>query len=103
MKKKEELFRIVLKPPDFNLKESLEINAYELAIIILDKIKYGVDNNIDEVNIAEIVHYNGIITLKSTKSNYIKVLQTNIETLVKFEDYERCAECKKYIEMLKEI
>lgn len=98
--KKEKLFRIILEAPDYSVKEAIEKYGHELAKNIVSKIAYAVDNNLEQIDVGEIVAEKEIICLKSSKPFFYSTLEQNLETLIKYEDYETCAICKKYLDLL---
>lgn len=98
---KNNLFKIKLSPPEYNMSEALEEHGHELSKVILDKISYAIDNNIESIDIGEIITPFEKITMKSSRPNFLDTLEQNLQKFISYEDYERCIICKKYIDFLK--
>lgn len=73
-----------------------------LSIAIVEKICYAIDNNMLRVDIAVIDTGKITITLHASIKNYEETLETNIENLIKHEEYELCAQGKKALMKLRE-
>ena len=100
-KQKNDLFKIRLNPPDYSMSEALEEHGHELSKVILEKVSYAIDNNLETIDIGEIITPFDKITMKSSKPNFLDTLEQNLEKFISYEDYERCIVCKKYIDLLK--
>lgn len=100
-KQKNDLFKIRLSPPDYSMSEALEEHGHELSKVILEKVSYAIDNNLETIDIGEIITPFDKITMKSSKPNFLDTLEQNLEKFISYEDYERCIVCKKYIDLLK--
>lgn len=95
------LYQIVLEPPAYSLKDALVIHGLKLSKVIVDKVTYAIDNDLDEIDVAEIVSITDIITLKSSRKFFIETLEYNMKNLIQNEEYEYCARCKEYLDILK--
>ena len=97
------LFRIHLTNRKEKVRDVLRENEHALSMEIVYKICEAIDKDQLFVDIAQIVTPMEIITIHSTSPNYLATLQTNLETLIKYEEYELCAIAKTHIDYLKEI
>lgn len=82
------------------IRDVLRENEHALSMEIVFKICEAIDNELDSVDIAEIITPVEIITIHSSGPNYLTTLETNLENLVKYEEYELCAVAKKHIDYL---
>lgn len=95
-----DLYKIEATDKSMTLNELLEVHSKGLSIAIIEKISYAVENNIRKIDIAEIFTGSVIITLHSNSKNYRETLQSNMENLIKHEEYEMCSVAKKALETL---
>lgn len=99
--KNNNLFKIRLNPPDYSMADALEEHGHDLSKVILEKVSYAIDNNLETIDIGEIITPFDKITMKSSRRNFLDTLEQNLEKFISYEDYERCIICKKYIDLLK--
>ena len=98
----EDLYLIEVTDKDMTIKDVLVEHERGLAIAIVERICYAMDNNIKKINIARIMTDSIAITLHTSLPNFQESLETNIQNLIKHEEYEMCAIGKKHLDMLKE-
>jgi hypothetical protein len=72
----------------------------KLSAQIVTNICEAIENNIGYVEIATITTPTQTITLKSEEPFYIDTLRTNMDTLIKYEEFELCAKAVKGIEVM---
>jgi hypothetical protein len=74
---------------------------WELSKKIIEAVDYALKNKKKKVHFAKIsINEIVCITLSINDSEYLDVLDQNIENLIEFEDYETCAigmKCKKIL------
>lgn len=97
------LFKIHLTNRKEKVRDVLRNNEHALSMEIVYKICEAIDNDLLYVDIAQIVTPMEVITIHSTSPNYLTTLETNLETLIKYEEYELCAMAKNHIDYLKEL
>lgn len=97
------LFKIHLTNRKEKVRDVLRNNEHALSMEIVYKICEAIDNDLLYVDIAQIVTPMEVITIHSTSPNYLTTLETNLETLIKYEEYELCALAKKHIDYLRDI
>ena len=98
----EDLYVIEVNNKELTIKEVLAEHERGLSLAIVEKICYAMDNNIKKINIARIYTDSIAITLHTSLPNFQESLETNIQNLIRHEEYEMCAIGKKHLEMLKE-
>ena len=96
------LYLIEVDDPSKTFNELMEDHDLGLSIAIVEKIVYAIDNKLSRVNIAIIDTGKITITLHASVANYRDTLETNIENLIRYEEYELCAKGKKALEKFKE-
>jgi hypothetical protein len=96
------LFKIRIDNGKELVRDVLRRNEHPLSKEIVSKICDAMDKNETYVEIAEIITPAEIITIHSTSPNFLTTLESNLETLVKYEEYEVCAIAVKHIDLLKE-
>lgn len=96
------LFKIHLTNRKEKVRDILRENEHALSMEIVYKICEAIDKDELSVDIAQIVTPMEIITIHSTSPNYLTTLKTNLDTLIKYEEYELCALAKKHIDYLSE-
>ena len=97
-----DLYIIEVVDSSKSIREVLEEHEKGLSTAIVEKICYAVENDISKVRIAEIKTNGSVISLHSTYRNFINTLESNIQNLIKYEEYELCALAKKSIDKIKE-
>ncbi len=97
------LFKIHLTNRQEKVRDVLRNNEHALSMEIVYKICDAIDNDLLYVDIAQIVTPMEVITIHSTSPNYLTTLETNLETLIKYEEYELCALAKTHIDYLREV
>ena len=97
------LFKIHLTNRKEKMRDVLRNNEHALSMEIVYKICEAIDKEMLYVDIAQIVTPMEVITIHSTSPNYLSTLEINLETLIKYEEYELCAVAKKHIDYLKEL
>lgn len=102
MKLTKRLYQIILEPPLYSLQKALDVHSIRLSKVIVDKVVYAIDNDIEEIDVAEVVTPFDIIILKSSRIFFQETLEHNMENLIAAEEYEYCALCRKYIEKIKD-
>ena len=98
----ENLYVIEVSDKEMTIKEVLAEHERDLSMAIVEKICYAMDNDIKKINIARIYTDSIAITLHTSLPNFQETLETNIQNLIKHEEYEMCAIGKKHLDMLKE-
>ena len=96
------LFKIHLTNRKEKMRDILRENEHALSMEIVYKICEAIDKDELFVDIAQIVTPIEIVTIHSTIPNYLTTLKTNLDTLIKYEEYELCALAKKHIDYLVE-
>lgn len=96
------LFKIRIDNGKELVRDVLRRNEHPLSKEIVSKICDAMDRNQTYVEIAEIITPVEVITIHSTSPNFLTTLESNLETLVKYEEYEVCALAVKHIDLLKE-
>ena len=96
------LFKIHLTNRKEKMRDILRENEHALSMEIVYKICEAIDKDELFVDIAQIVTPMEIVTIHSTSPNYLTTLKTNLDTLIKYEEYELCALAKKHIDYLVE-
>lgn len=96
------LFKIHLTNRKEKVRDVLRNNEHALSMEIVYRICEAIDNDMSQIDIAQIVTPLEVITIHSTSPNYLTTLETNLETLIKYEEYELCAVAKTHIDYLKE-
>lgn len=96
------LFKIHLTNRKEKMRDILRENEHALSMEIVYKICEAIDKDELFVDIAQIVTPIEIVTIHSTSPNYLTTLKTNLDTLIKYEEYELCALAKKHIDYLVE-
>jgi len=96
------LYIIEIIDGDKTIREVLTEHERGLSMAIVEKICYAVDNDIKRIRIAEIKAKGTIISLHSSYNNFVDTLESNIDNLIKYEEYEICALGKKCIDKIKE-
>jgi hypothetical protein len=84
------------------MPQILRDNEHSLSMEIVYKVCQAIDKDLASIDIAEIITPAEIITIHSTRPNYLDTLETNLQTLIKYEEYEVCAMAKTHIDLLKE-
>jgi hypothetical protein len=98
----ENLYVIEVNNKELTIKEVLEEHEKGLSLAIVEKICYAMDNDLKKINIARIYTDSIAITLHTSLPNFQETLETNIQNLIKHEEYEMCAIGKKHLDILKE-
>jgi hypothetical protein len=98
----EDLYIIEVINKDMTIKEVLIEHERELSMAIVKKICYAMDNNLKKINIARIITDSIAITLHTSLPSFQETLETNLQNLIKHEEYEMCVIGKKHLDMLKE-
>ena len=98
----ENLYVIEVSDKEMTIKEVLAEHERDLSMAIVEKICYAMDNDIKKINIARIYTDSIAITLHTSLPNFQETLETNIQNLIKHEEYEMCAIGKKHLDILKE-
>ena len=79
-----------------------EKNEIEISKAIIHAIDYGIKYNKPVVDFAEIVLKQAFtITLSIESSQFKDLIEQNLQTLLKYEEYELCALCVKLKNKLK--
>lgn len=97
-----DLYLIEVDDPSKTFNELMEDHELGLSTAIVKKIIYAIDNKLSRVDIAKIDTGKITITLHASVANYIDTLESNIENLIRYEEYELCARGKKALEKFKE-
>lgn len=82
------------------LKEILLDHDYELTRKIVEYVFFAIDNELDYIEVAEVITSNEVIVIECTRPKFSLTLNTNMHTLIKYEEYELCAQIKKYLNKL---
>lgn len=98
----ESLYTIEVLDKDKTLNEVLKEHDLGLSAAIVERVCYAIDNDLKRVDVAVIVTDLCNITLHSSFKSFESTLQTNMEKLVEYEEYELCAKAKQYLDFLKE-
>lgn len=93
-----DLYLIEVDDPSKTFNELMEDHELGLSIAIVEKIIYAINNKISRVDVAKIDTGKITITLHASVGNYKDTLETNIENLIRYEEYELCAKGKKALE-----
>lgn len=99
---KENLYIIEVLDKEKTIKDVLSEHERDLSMAIVEKICYAMDNDIKKINIARIYTDSIAITLHASLPSFQETLETNIQNLIKHEEYEMCAIGKKHLDILKE-
>lgn len=83
-----------------DIKRIVEKNELVVCRSIIKRISYAIDNNLEKVAIIRLVFPEYVVTLSSEKEYFKGALISNMEKLIKYEDYEMCAVAKKYLEKI---
>lgn len=83
-----------------SLKQVLADNDKELTKRIVTGVLLAIDNDLDYIEIAEILVPGQCIIIECSRPKYVLTLLTNLNTLIEYEEYELCAEIKKYLNSL---
>jgi hypothetical protein len=94
------IIKIVLEEHDRPLHQILKDMELKLSAQIVTNICEAIENNIGYVEIATITTPTQTITLKSEEPFYIDTLVTNMDTLIRYEEYELCSKAVKAIEVM---
>jgi hypothetical protein len=79
-----------------------EQNTVEISKTIIHAVDYGIRNNKTKVDFAEIIFKQlFVITLSIESKEFVKLIEENMQTLLKYEEYEMCALCVKLQNKLK--
>lgn len=98
----EPLYTIEVLDKDKTLNEVLKEHDLGLSAAIVERVCYAIDNDLKRIDVAVIVTDLCNITLHSSFKSFESTLQTNMEKLVEYEEYELCAKAKQYLDLLKE-
>lgn len=98
----EDLYIIEVVDKEMTIRQVLVEHERGLSLAIVERICYAMDNNIKKINIARIMTDSIAITLHTSLPNFQETLETNIQNLIKHEEYEMCSIGKKHLDMLKE-
>lgn len=99
---KENLYIIEVLDKEKTIKDVLSEHERDLSMAIVEKICYAMDNDLKKINIARIYTDSIAITLHTSLPNFQETLETNIQNLIRHEEYEMCAIGKKHLDILKE-
>lgn len=79
-----------------------EQNELEISKAIINAVDYGIKSKLDKVDFAEIVFKKlFVITLSIESKEFKELIEQNMQTLLKYEEYEMCALCVKLQNKLK--
>jgi hypothetical protein len=95
------LYTIEVLDKSKTLNEVLQEHDMGLSAAIVERVCYAIDNNLRKVDVAIVVLDLCDITLHSSYTNFESTLQTNMEKLIEYEQYELCAMAKEHLEILK--
>jgi len=95
-----DLYTIKATDKSMTLKELMSEHERGLSMAIVERVSYAVENKIRKIDIAQILTGSVVITLHSKHRDYRSTLETNMETLIKYEEYELCAAGKKALDIL---
>ena len=96
------MYLIEVVDKDKTFGELMEEHELGLSTAIVEKICYAIENKLRRVDIARIDTGKITITLHASYKNYVETLESNINNLIKYEEYELCAKGKKALEKFKE-
>lgn len=96
-----DLYIISVEDDKKTVGETLKEHELGLSSAVVKRICYAIDNDIRKVDIALILTGNFTITLHSSYRNYEDTLETNMNNLIKYEEYELCAEAKRCLDIIK--
>lgn len=100
MRKK--ILEIYLKDEDKTFLENLKEYELVMAKEIVTRICDAIDSGMSYIDIVKIKTPHHDITLNAQEENYIKTLEINKETLIRYEEFELCARAVKCEEKLTE-
>lgn len=79
-----------------------EKNEVEISKAIIHAVDYGIRNKKTKVDFAEIIFRElFVITLSIESKEFVELIEQNMQTLLKHEEYEMCALCVKLQNKLK--
>ena len=81
------------------IKIEMQVRHQELAILLVKKIIWALDNNIDEFILAMHEHDGFLVGVK--RDNYLEALEKNLEKMENYEEYELCKKSIEWIDYLK--
>lgn len=93
-----DLYLIEVKDDDATFGNIMMEHEEGLSTAIVDKICYAIENGLRRVDIAMIVTKMHKITLHASQYNFYETLETNMDNLIKYENYELCARAKKHLD-----
>jgi hypothetical protein len=82
------------------IREILTDHDYELTKRIVEYIFFAIDNELEYIEVAELIMPDEVIVIECTKPKFFLTLNTNMHTLIKYEEYELCAQIKNYLNKL---
>jgi len=73
-------------------QDIFETHRREISKAIIEAIAYGTENKKKKVTFAKVIVGGFIcISLSVNKSEFLELIDENIETLIEYEEYETCA------------
>lgn len=88
----------------FNSKDEEELilemktREQEVTIFLINKIVWALENNKDSFVFANLKFDN--LSIGAKREDYLEALETNLEKLERYEEYELCKNAIKWIEYL---
>lgn len=95
------LYKIEVLDKSKTLNEVLQEHDMGLSAAIIERVCYAIDNNIKKIDVAIVVLDLCDITLHSSYKDFESTLESNMNKLIEYEQYEMCAVAKEHIEILK--
>ena len=84
----------------YGIKKALSDHELNLSKHVVNNICEAIDSGLDYVELANIITPYNVIKLKSSKQYFKDTLEENLNILINYEEYEVCANAKKYIDIL---
>jgi len=93
-----DLYLIEVLDNDMTFANIMAEHEEGLSTAIVEKICYAIENDLKRVTIAQIITKIHTITLHASYYNFYETLDTNMENLIKYENYELCARAQKHLD-----
>jgi len=95
------LYTIEVLDKGKTLNEVLKEHDMGLSAAIIERVCYAIDNDIKKIDVAVVVTDLCNITLHTSYKDFQNTLESNMNKLIEYEQYEMCAVAKDHIEILK--
>lgn len=81
------------------IKIEMQVRHQEMAILLVKKIIWALDSNIDEFILAMHEHDGFLVAVK--RDNYLEALEKNLKKMEEYEEYELCKKSIQWVGYLK--